>query len=244
LALFVKAKVACLMHFPYIGVPINASPDVPAPYAGLGDILVLQKSYAEAAQAYQSFLDKLQNEKLKANPSEIIVYEKDYQQRLQKVLSHLNPGELPRQKFISANVITQSLTIKPKKPLFRGLGLAPRTEPSINIQILFEFNSDGIKKDSLDQVAEIAKALNSKKLQNARILIEGHTDDTGADAYNLSLSQRRAKAVQELLINRFGIDASRSSAKGLGEKSPIASNQSVAGRALNRRVTFVNLSYP
>lgn len=124
------------------------------------------------------------------------------------------------------------------------MGLAPRTEPSINIQILFEFNSDEIKKDLLDQVAEIAKALNSKKLQNARILIEGHTDDTGADAYNLSLSQRRAKAVQELLINRFGIDASRSSAKGLGEKSPIASNQSVAGRALNRRVTFVNLSYP
>jgi outer membrane protein OmpA-like peptidoglycan-associated protein len=223
---------------------IKASPDVPAPYAGLGDVLVLQKNYVGAAEAYQSFLDKLQDEKLKASPSTIIGHEKDYQQRLQKILSHLNPGELPGQKFVSANIIAQSLTVKPKKPLFRGLGLAARTEPSINIEILFEFNSDGIKKDSFDQIAEIAKALKSKKLQHALIMIEGHTDDTGSDAYNLSLSHRRARAVQELLNSRFGIDESRSTAKGLGEKFPIASNRSDAGRALNRRVTFVNLSYP
>ena len=65
--------------------------------------------------------------------------------------------------------------------------------------------------------------------------MEGHTDATGADNYNQTLSERRANAVMDYLADK-GVDASRLSAKGLGESSPIAPNDTRDGRALNRRV--------
>ena len=229
---------------------ITAEPSGPAPYAGLGDILMMKKNFSGAAEAYQTFLTKLKDDKLKGDPSGLAPYEADYQRRLQTARSHLPPEQAQinepappsKQDIVTARAITRSLTTKPKKPRFRGLGLAVRTEPSIDLQILFDFNSDGIKKESLSQIGEIAKALNSPKLQNTRILIEGHTDSAGSDQYNLTLSQRRAAAVQHMLTKRFGMDVQRSEINGLGEKAPIASNHSDAGRALNRRVTIVNLS--
>jgi outer membrane protein OmpA-like peptidoglycan-associated protein len=229
---------------------IAAEPNGPAPYAGLGDIFMVKKNFRGAAEAYQTFLSKLQDDKLKGDPSGLVPHEANYRRRLQKARSHVSGDQAlenesappSNQNIVTAKAITRSLTTKPKKPRYRGLGLAVRTEPSIDLQILFDFNSDGIKKESLSQIGEIAKALNSPKLQNTRILIEGHTDSAGSDQYNLTLSQRRAAAVQHMLTKRFGMDVQRSEINGLGEKAPIASNHSDAGRALNRRVTIVNLS--
>lgn len=65
--------------------------------------------------------------------------------------------------------------------------------------------------------------------------VAGYTDSTGKAAYNVTLSQRRAEAVRKYLIDH-GIDASRLTAKGYGQADPIASNQTAAGRAQNRRV--------
>jgi outer membrane protein OmpA-like peptidoglycan-associated protein len=229
---------------------IAVEPNGAAPYAGLGDILMMRKNFGGAAKAYQTFLSKLKNEKLKGDPSGLAPYEADYERRLQLARSHLNPEQAQKngsaaasnRNIVTAKAITRSLTTKPKKTRFRGLGLAVRAEPSIDLQILFDFNSDGIKKESLSQISEIAKALNSNKLQHALILIEGHTDSAGSDQYNLTLSHRRAAAVQRMLTKRFGVDIRRSKIKGLGEKAPIFSNNLDAGRAKNRRVTIVNLS--
>ncbi|MEM7764809.1 MAG: OmpA family protein [Pseudomonadota bacterium] len=86
-----------------------------------------------------------------------------------------------------------------------------------------------------------ALALIAVDCPNARIIIEGHTDDRGSDALNLQLSQARAQAVVDALTTR-GLDAARMTARGLGSLQPIASNDTRAGRAKNRRivVSFVD----
>jgi OOP family OmpA-OmpF porin len=65
--------------------------------------------------------------------------------------------------------------------------------------------------------------------------VGGHTDSVGTDAYNQGLSERRAMAVKDYLVGK-GVDGSRLSSMGYGESSPVASNDTADGRALNRRV--------
>lgn len=68
--------------------------------------------------------------------------------------------------------------------------------------------------------------------------VEGHTDDRGADAANLALSQRRAEAVMKYLVNK-GVAQSRLEAAGFGETRPLVKNDTPANQAKNRRVEFV-----
>ena len=70
--------------------------------------------------------------------------------------------------------------------------------------------------------------------------IDGHTDNTGTPAHNLTLSQQRSQAVMAQLII-MGIDATRLTTKGLGDTKPIADNSTLEGKANNRRVEFVKL---
>ncbi|KKB85049.1 cell envelope biogenesis protein OmpA [Devosia limi DSM 17137] len=81
----------------------------------------------------------------------------------------------------------------------------------------------------------VAVALVLKKFDKTIVDVYGHTDSQGDDAYNLSLSQRRAVSVATVLANQ-GIDQRRFFIEGKGESSPIASNATEAGRAQNRRV--------
>ncbi|MEO0183664.1 MAG: OmpA family protein, partial [candidate division WOR-3 bacterium] len=71
--------------------------------------------------------------------------------------------------------------------------------------------------------------------------IQGHTDDIGADAYNLKLSQKRAEAVRDYLINKHMIEPVRLIPVGYGERRPIADNSTEEGRRKNRRVEFLIL---
>lgn len=72
-----------------------------------------------------------------------------------------------------------------------------------------------------------------------KLQVEGHTDDTGAESYNQSLSQQRAEAVVDYLVTN-GIDRSRLTSIGYGEASPVAANDTPQGRASNRRVDLVD----
>ncbi len=76
--------------------------------------------------------------------------------------------------------------------------------------------------------------------ENPRLKIEvrGHTDAVGTDEYNMKLSQQRADAVRQALIDA-GIEESRVRARGFGMMQPVASNVTEEGRRLNRRTTFV-----
>jgi outer membrane protein OmpA-like peptidoglycan-associated protein len=86
-------------------------------------------------------------------------------------------------------------------------------------------------KETLDR--EIATELSANSALTVRV--EGHTDALGSDAYNQSLSQRRAESVKKYLVDK-GISSSRIEAKGLGESMPVASNDTAEGREQNRRV--------
>jgi OOP family OmpA-OmpF porin len=77
-------------------------------------------------------------------------------------------------------------------------------------------------------------------MPDRKVLIEGHTDSSGSASYNSDLSQRRANAVEALLINQ-GVDPTRIVARGYGESYPVATNDTAAGRQQNRRVEIVIL---
>jgi outer membrane protein OmpA-like peptidoglycan-associated protein len=106
--------------------------------------------------------------------------------------------------------------------------------------ILFASNSATPKKGSLCQLFELGKALSVlTRHRGMRFRIEGHTDARGSDAYNRSLSQRRAGAVARHLIRRHAVPRSNLRGIGVGESRPVASNESDKGRRLNRRVEVV-----
>jgi outer membrane protein OmpA-like peptidoglycan-associated protein len=74
---------------------------------------------------------------------------------------------------------------------------------------------------------------------DASVLIEGHTDANGSDSANLILSQDRADAVKQYLVSQFGLNAEKVSSIGYGEARPVATNETAAGRARNRRIDLV-----
>ena len=104
----------------------------------------------------------------------------------------------------------------------------------VTLNVEFDFNKAIIKKKYHDEIGKLAEVM--KKYPDLKIVIEGHTDNTGELTYNEKLSQRRADAVKQYLVEKFGIEASRLSAKGYGEVRPIKSNVTKEGRQKNRRV--------
>ena len=99
--------------------------------------------------------------------------------------------------------------------------------------LLFDFDSDRIRPDAAANLNELANSLT--KFPNSDLLIVGHTDSRGDDAYNMNLSQRRANAASAYLVSR-GVPASRIKTSGRGEMEPVASNGTDAGMQQNRRV--------
>jgi outer membrane protein OmpA-like peptidoglycan-associated protein len=102
--------------------------------------------------------------------------------------------------------------------------------------IYFDFDQATIKPESKPALEAAARMLNENPTINVEI--QGHTDSKGSDSYNLSLSDRRAASVVAYLVQNLGIDMSRLTSRGYGESMPIATNDTDAGRALNRRVEF------
>ncbi len=102
--------------------------------------------------------------------------------------------------------------------------------------IHFEYNKAELKSESWRTIINVADMM--KLHTDVNLRIEGHTDGDGSGAYNLDLSQKRASAVLSALIKE-GIPANRLSAKGIGENSPIAPNNTAEGKAMNRRVEFI-----
>jgi OOP family OmpA-OmpF porin len=90
-----------------------------------------------------------------------------------------------------------------------------------------------LKKDGKAKLDDLSSKL--KDLNLEVIIAVGHTDSVGSDAYNQKLSIRRAEAVKSYLVGK-GIDAKRVYTEGKGEKQPVATNKTAAGRAQNRRV--------
>ncbi|MDH5591651.1 MAG: OmpA family protein, partial [Gammaproteobacteria bacterium] len=113
--------------------------------------------------------------------------------------------------------------------------------PGQNILSLTGVNFDTNKavltaasKDILEQAVTLLKQTDAV----IEVRVEGHTDSRGSEAYNMTLSQKRAEAVVAYLVSQ-GVNSSSLIPVGMGETSPVASNDTEAGRAANRRVDFV-----
>jgi len=102
--------------------------------------------------------------------------------------------------------------------------------------IYFDFNSVELKPESRVVINEFFLFLNENP--TLKVSIQGHTDNVGREEKNLTLSENRAKAVYDYLLS-LGVDVNRIDYKGKGETNPIATNETVEGRALNRRTEFV-----
>ena len=103
--------------------------------------------------------------------------------------------------------------------------------------IFFDTDSATIKDDSEAALQEIAKLFQQQPDLN--LLVVGHTDDEGAFEYNMNLSQNRAQSVVDELSEKYGISQEHLVPVGVSYASPVSSNETEAGRALNRRVELV-----
>jgi outer membrane protein OmpA-like peptidoglycan-associated protein len=103
--------------------------------------------------------------------------------------------------------------------------------------IYFDFDRATLKPESGRALTTIADAM--RRHPQWSLSIEGHTDNVGGDAYNKSLSTRRAAAVQAALVSDFSIAPGRLTSAGFGAHRPVETNETIAGRARNRRVELV-----
>jgi OOP family OmpA-OmpF porin len=103
----------------------------------------------------------------------------------------------------------------------------------MSLNVLFATNKATIVDNAFVDILKVAEFM--RDYPDVVVTIEGHTDDRASIEHNQKLSQRRAEAVRKELI-RFGADAQKIIAIGYGELKPIATNQTEAGRAQNRRV--------
>jgi outer membrane protein OmpA-like peptidoglycan-associated protein len=105
--------------------------------------------------------------------------------------------------------------------------------------IYFDTGSDRIRPESSPTLKEIAAMLTDHA--ELKLLIEGHTDNVGAAAANQALSERRAAAVRQALMDGYGVAGERLTTKGLGATKPAGGNDTPEGRQNNRRVELVKV---
>jgi outer membrane protein OmpA-like peptidoglycan-associated protein len=131
-------------------------------------------------------------------------------------------------------------TVQQVRQAMQDLGA---TETAIEVRVdlpadvLFDFDKATIRPDAAQALGKLATVI--RGFPSAQVLLEGHTDSVGNDAYNQSLSERRADAVKTWLVGKEALDAGRLRTQGFGESKPVASNDTDQGRQKNRRVVAV-----
>jgi outer membrane protein OmpA-like peptidoglycan-associated protein len=104
----------------------------------------------------------------------------------------------------------------------------------VELDVKFDFDKSVVKEGSYGDIKNLADFM--QQFPQTTTVVEGHTDSVGTDAYNQGLSERRANAVRDVLVNQYGVSGSRVNAVGYGESRPVADNSTAEGRAINRRV--------
>jgi len=99
--------------------------------------------------------------------------------------------------------------------------------------ILYDVSRASLRQEAINNIDELARILN--KYENTNVLIEGHTDATGSEEYNLELARKRAQSVANEIASQK-VDPTRFTIMGYGESQPLGSNETVEGRQQNRRV--------
>ncbi|RYY19061.1 MAG: OmpA family protein, partial [Sphingobacteriaceae bacterium] len=138
--------------------------------------------------------------------------------------------------FVGRKMDRQAAEIKQTVPgadvVREGEGLIVKFDSGI----LFDVNKTALKSAATNNLQNLATSMQNNPDTN--IMIMGYTDNTGSDAYNQTLSVKRADAVKSAITSN-GVASSRLTTQGKGEADPIADNTTEAGRAQNRRVEIV-----
>ena len=118
---------------------------------------------------------------------------------------------------------------------------AQSNSPSVSLTVDFATGSADLTPQARATLDQLGRALSSSELANFRFRIEGHTDTVGSADYNRSLSERRAEAVVSYLESKFGVQAARLQAIGMGEQGLLVSTPPQTPEPRNRRVQVINL---
>lgn len=110
----------------------------------------------------------------------------------------------------------------------------PAEPVRVELDVKFDFDKAVVKEESQGDIKSLADFMS--QYPQTTTVVEGHTDSVGTDAYNQGLSERRANAVRDVLVDQYGVGADRVSSVGYGESRPVADNATAEGRAINRRV--------
>lgn len=148
-----------------------------------------------------------------------------------------------KEKAEPAPVVVATPVVEPEPVVEPQPVVEPEPEPVKTVlpyQINFAFDSAAVRQSDYQDLQDIADHLEEYPNQVAQI--QGYADDIGSESYNKELSEERAQAVARLLIEEFGIDASRIETVGYGEQYPLVPNTSPENRAENRRATTVAFS--
>ena len=112
------------------------------------------------------------------------------------------------------------------------------TTHTVSAEVLFDFDKSIVKEQGKMELRRIGDIIKKQGMTVGDIDVVGHTDSVGTDAYNQALSVRRAAAVKEVLVGA-GVSGAIIDVIGMGERQPVATNETAAGRALNRRVDVI-----
>jgi outer membrane protein OmpA-like peptidoglycan-associated protein len=141
-------------------------------------------------------------------------------------------------KFVDSlrNRSTRSLTSTERE----HIAMIAKERPRIDLEIKFDFNSAKISRSALPDVQALGKALSDPSLKGNSFVLAGHTDAVGSDSSNQDLSERRADAVKQYLVENYGLTPSQLLTAGYGEsRLKDTKNPNAAG---NRRVEIVNMA--
>ena len=153
--------------------------------------------------------------------------------------SNTDDGELWGNRGIVYHTYAAAAPAEPAKEVTPGPEQKPNEAPKrtaiVLNNVLFDFDKSTLKPEGKVAVDQVIAELN--KFPKDTVVVVGHTDSVGTDAYNMALGQRRADAVVTYM-KAAGIDAARVGSKTMGESAPAVPNDSAANRALNRRAVF------
>lgn len=197
-------------------------------YTSLGKIYWYQGRYGMARDAYKKALSLKPEDKTARGSLETV--ERDLA---------ADPGAFRRaEKIVQDFRQGKSSNGKMKMMGFKDYSVPKERQQFSNI-LFKEWSYEIEGKESVDQLNEIGKALASPQIGNAAFVVEGHTDSRGDSQRNQDLSEQRARAVKQFLVERFGIDASKIITQGFGYSRPKFPNDSSEHMRQNRRVEIV-----
>jgi outer membrane protein OmpA-like peptidoglycan-associated protein len=185
------------------------------------------------------------------SPNANLIAQENVDDQLEAAIQKLKPSAVKSNgearavsvdEFLEATQNRISVSARTDADPVKKLAVAPELEnlPSVLVDISFEYNSSQIMPSQIAKLAKIGTLLNDNRLENSKLLLAGHTDASGSSLYNVILSNKRAVAIRDALVQGFDVPTSRLVTLGFGEEQ--LKDRVEPNSPANRRVELINLS--